>query len=216
MHTTGSRNALTAHPHPGSGPVWGRTRLQAARALGIAVHPVVSMAALVFLVSAQGGGEWHSGLRRTGAVSAGVLLPVLAFCVFQVRSGRWANVDASSREERPALFGVVNALLAAAAAALYLRGAPGAFVAGVCAALALASAAWILNRRIKLSLHLAFGAYAATALLASVGSAAAIVLVPALVALGWARMEAKRHSLAEVVGGAGLGVATGLLWIAGT
>ena len=66
----------------------------------------------------------------------------------------------------------------------------------------------IANRWLKVSLHMAFGSLAATALLL-LGSPAGWVLVPVLPALAWSRLVLGRHVLAEILAGLVLGSLTG-------
>jgi membrane-associated phospholipid phosphatase len=75
--------------------------------------------------------------------------------------------------------------------------------------LAMLCIAALVNRWIKLSLHVASLAFAGVAAwaLSPVFAAVALLLVPAL---AWARLRMGRHALREVLGGAALGVATGV------
>ena len=78
--------------------------------------------------------------------------------------------------------------------------------------LSLLVAAAFCNRWLKVSLHAAFAAFTVVSLWNVSLWAAGLVLVLA-VAIGWSRVVLGRHSLPEVLAGAGLGglVATALL-----
>jgi membrane-associated phospholipid phosphatase len=80
---------------------------------------------------------------------------------------------------------------------------------GLIAASAMIAAAAIATRWVKVSLHVAFNAFAATALIpAAIAGWVLLALVP-LVA--WSRLFLARHTFAEVAGGAAIGFAAALL-----
>lgn len=164
----------------------------AARVLSIVGHPGLLMPAAVALGSY---GANLPPMQIGGAVAAavGVAAIIGAFSLWQVHRGRWAHVDASEPHERRQLNPFAALLLFAAALAL----------AGV-----LVLAAQGLRRRMKLSLHCAFAAYAA----AIVWPAALLSLALALLALGvaWSRLQLRRHTRHEVVAGLSLGALIGL------
>jgi len=150
-----------------------------------------------------------SAARSVLLIALAVVVPVAALMLRQVRRGRWSNADASKPSERPVLFGVLLAGLGAALVWL-LVAEPGSFlVRGILVVGAFLLLAALLTRWIKLSLHVAFAALAATALCflrSPVGYALAAV-VPALF---WSRLALGRHRVSELVVGLALGVATGI------
>jgi len=139
---------------------------------------------------------------------------VLGFSWWPVRAGRWSHVDASVRSERTTLnvFLAVSCLLSALLLWFF------AHRVSMSIALALSGAtvvaALLLSRWVKVSLHVAFAAFATTLLwpiaLAVVGGA----LVTAAVV--WSRLVLGRHGTADVTAGLLLGVAAGCgyhLWV---
>lgn len=137
----------------------------------------------------------------------GVALAVLvswAFVVQRRRSGQWSTVDASHPSERPLLYAVLLAVLAICWWWMRERAAP--MGQGILAVAAMLVAAALLNRWIKLSLHMASLAFAAVSLfsLQPVLAVAAMLLLPLL---AWSRLKLARHRPAEVVGGTLLGAA---------
>ncbi len=166
-----------------------------ARAVSVLLHPFAVFAALALIAA------WRldpASLPRTAvgiAISIGV---VWLFVLQRRRGGHWQTVDASRRQERPQLYAL--ALLVAGGYWWWMGGHASATSIGLLAVVALLCAAGIVNRWIKLSLHMASLAFAGVALLPL---------------LGWARLRMARHTLPEVVGGALLGSAFGavpLLW----
>jgi len=178
-----------------------------ARWVSIVGHPFVVTLVMV------AGAALHFGtpgeaLRTSLLVTLVALVPVAALMARQVRRGSWANVDASNRSERPALFAVgIGALAALLGAVLIYR--PGSFlVRGVVGVLILLAVCAIATRWTKVSLHMAFGGLATTTLL-SLGSPAGWVLLAGLPALAWSRLRLVRHRPVEVALGLLVGVAFG-------
>lgn len=179
-----------------------------ARWVSIVGHPFAMILVLV-LGAALRFGTPGDALRTLLLVALVALVPVAALMARQVRSGSWANVDASDRSERPLLFAVgILALAALLGTVLLLR--PGSFlVRGVIGALTLLAVCALATRWIKVSLHMAFAALAATTLLL-LGSPAGwgpLALIPAL---AWSRLALRRHRPAEVALGLLAGTACGL------
>ena len=79
------------------------TQRRLARWVSILAHPFV-MVTLMTL---------GAGIRAALLVACFTTLPLAVLMLVQVRSGRWGDVDASHRAERPLLFGVAGAGLLA-------------------------------------------------------------------------------------------------------
>ncbi len=180
------------------------TTMAAARGVSIVLHPFIVLATLALLAA------WRldpASLPRT-ALGIGVAIAIVSVFIWQRRrGGHWETVDASRREERPLLYAL--ALLVAAVYWLWMGGRASATSSGVLAAVAMLCVAGIANRWIKLSLHMASLAFAGVAAWA-LWPAAASVALAALPLLGWARLRMARHTLPEVLGGAGLGLLVGI------
>lgn len=184
-------------------------RLQLARGLSLAAHPLPVTGLLVLALGAPRlATPQAGGALLLAMVGAGTLLALLLH--LQVRRGAWEHVDASRPQERPALFRFTLLLLGAALAAVLLLRPQDTWLArGLAGAGALVAVAWALLRWTKLSLHLAFAGYAAAVLLV-LRPALALPLLLLLPALAWSRLKLGRHRLGETVGGAALGLVLGL------
>ena len=180
-----------------------------ARWLSIVGHPFVTVGVMVAAAAARRGQRGHT-LRDLAIVMAMAVVPVAVLMIRQVRSGRWGNVDASNVAERPILYGVGVVASLCLVAYLMLAGSQPAFVRGAIGALATFAVCGIMTRWLKVSLHLAFAAFAATTL-ALIGSPVSWFLVPLLPALGWARVALGRHRPLEVGLGALIGAACGVI-----
>lgn len=178
---------------------------QAARVLSLALHPFVAFTTLALVAA------WRlepASLPRT-ALGIGVVVAVFwGFVVQRQRGGHWGTVDASRRQERPAMYAL--ALLLAGGYWLWVGGRASPASAGVLAAVAMLCVAGLANCWIKLSLHMASLAYVGVVLvgLLPIAGIVALMLLPAL---GWARLRMARHDVDEVAGGCVLGLATGAL-----
>jgi membrane-associated phospholipid phosphatase len=182
-------------------------RRQIARSLSIVGHPLV----------VSPGATWIALASRTSGARvvplALALFALLAVCIAvyswtQVRSGRWTHVDASASRERRSLNSFLLAVLSVCAAALWLQPHARAIALGLTLSCCVIGAAMLAAGRLMISLHVAFVVFASIIL----WQVSVTVVAGALVftaAVGWARLELGRHTLAEVVAGAALGFAAG-------
>lgn len=172
-----------------------------ARWISIVLHPFAVFIALtmvsVRVLAPQA--FWSAVCGVAAAVSVS-----WAFVVQRRRSGRWSTVDASHRSERPLLYAVLLVVLAICWWWMRERAAP--MGQGILAVAAMLVAAALLNRWIKLSLHMASLAFAGVSLF-SLRPALATVALLLLPLLAWSRLKLARHTLAEVIGGTLLGAA---------
>ena len=174
-----------------------------ARIVSIALHPFAVFGALALLAA------WQLDPASLPRIAGGMAIAVAAVWVFvwqRRHAGHWGTVDASSKHERPLLY-VVVLLVVIAYAAWLGRASP--LVSGVIAVVGMLCFAGIANRWIKLSLHMASLAFCAVALW-WLHRGAGMVAFALLPLLGWARLRMARHTMAEVVGGTMLGLATGI------
>ncbi len=140
-------------------------------------------------------------------LAAGIIAIVFAVIAFQVRRQRWTNHDVSVRHQRRGLYLVAITLTAISAAALhYSNGAP-AMARGFLAATVMLAAAMLVNRVLKVSMHLMFAAFCAV-LIATTYASTTIFLIAALAILAWSRLHLKRHTWLEVVAGSAIGAVT--------
>lgn len=174
-----------------------------ARWLSIALHPFV-MVALMVGVAAAARQSRGDAAGSVGVVVVFTIAPLAILMWRQVRRGTWENVDASNRAERPALYLVGGIALAALLAYLFLLRPESFMVRGVIAILAMMAVCAVATRWVKVSLHMAFAALAATAL-SLARSPIGYGLLLALPALVWSRLTLQRHTVGEVAFGTCIG-----------
>lgn len=180
--------------------------IAAARVLSIVGHPALLMPVAV-AAAASGPGAPPQLLRVALSTAVAVAVIVGLVSLWQVRSGRWAHVDASHPAERRQLNVLLAGLLCAAAALLWVLGQPPAVAAGPLLAALLVLLTHALRRWLKVSLHAAFALFAATLVWPHVLGTLAIGMLA--VGVAWSRLMLRRHTLPEVLTGLLLGAAFG-------
>lgn len=186
-------------------------RLHVARCLSIAGHPLVFFPLAVWIALASR----TSGIQTLPLALAFFALlgsGVMLYSWLQVRRGRWGHVDASLPHERRSLNGLLLAALSASALVVSFQPQARGLALGIAVSCCLIGAALLTARWIKASLHVAFLVFAST-ILWQVSLGLVAVALAFTTAVGWSRLELGRHSLAEVLVGAALGlVAGGAFW----
>ena len=129
------------------------------------------------------------------------------FTWFQVKTGRWAHVDASNRTERRSLNWFLIALLLASAVLVRLVLHNLHMSVALVLSATLIGAALLLARWVKMSLHVAFAAFATSLLWPDRWAVVGGLLITAAVA--WSRLTLGRHVPADVLAGLLLGTLAG-------
>jgi hypothetical protein len=181
-------------------------RVAIARAISIAGHPVVFILIAVLIATSTGGASLRE-LSSIGGVLVALGVVVLGFSWLQVRAGRWSHIDASVRSERKLLNVFLGAVCLLSAVLLWFLTHRQHMSLGLALAGALIVIALLIARWVKVSLHVAFAAFA-TALLWPIKLAvvAGALLTAAVV---WSRLVLGRHVAADVATGLVLGVTAG-------
>jgi membrane-associated phospholipid phosphatase len=144
------------------------------------------------------------------AVAASIFVAVsgVVYSLVKVRAGQWSHIDASIPQERSQLNLFLACLLFGAAALLWWTGQPRPIFTGLAVSGALVAFAHVLRSWLKISLHAAFAAFAASLVWPSL---LAVVLVLLLAAgVSWSRVVLRRHTPLEVLVGLLAGGAAGL------
>ncbi len=201
-------DARASVPGPATAQMAPLTRAQrVGRALSVALHPFVLVPLSIVLASrALPLGSRAAVLGTTACVAA----VIAAFVAHELRRGAVTDLDVSVARDRPRLFSVSIGALVASAAVLSLAGGPPAAVLGMGAAAVMLIVASVINRWIKVSLHVSFAVYAA-AVCWQAGAFTFGAMALAAVAVGWARVAYNRHTRLEVACGYALGTLAGVL-----
>ena len=137
--------------------------------------------------------------------------PVFFFINQKVKQGNYADHDVSARRKRPSLYVFALASLLLMIFSLYIMGQPSMVINGAWAAWILAALSFVINFKIKTSLHTGY-AFLIGFLTLSVGFWAGIALIAFAFLVAWSRMALGRHSFQEVFVGACLGSSIGSLF----
>lgn len=134
-----------------------------------------------------------------------IFLMILAiFAIIGVKKKIFTDLDISKREQRPLMFLVSLFLVSAYIVSLFIFHAPFIlYVLAISAMLGLSFVS-IINRRLKVSIHMA----SITALILPVAisfNQYYLLLLFLIPLLGWARLKTKRHTLPEVIAGGTIG-----------
>ena len=184
-------------------------RIAIARAVSIVGHPVALISGCG-LIAASTHGASPVQMRTIGATLLLLAVVVVGFTWFQVKAGRWAHVDASARTERVSLNLFLATLLLASAVLVWLVLHNLHMSVALVLSATLIVAALLLARWVKMSLHVAFAAFATALLWPLLWAVAAGSLITAAVA--WSRLTLGRHVLADVIVGLLLGTLAGFAY----
>ena len=177
--------------------------------VSVIAHPFVLIPVLVAVVTARSLPP-REAMVVVGLVVAGSILPMLWIIVRRVRSGAWTDHDVSVREQRTGMYPAALAVSAGTVVLLYASGVAPSIVRGTVAIFALIAVSALVNTRLKVSLHTGFAAFTAVSLL-SVSRPMGLAAVVVALAVAWSRLELRRHTLPEVIGGALVGIGAALM-----
>ena len=165
------------------------------------LNPFLVSLVLILLLSFRATSSVLDALKWSLIVIALSIFPVYSVVIYLVRSGKLNGVFTSIRGQRTKIYLLAGVYASVGCIILIYFKAPLILVAMAVAGLSAAVIFMSVNLWWKISLHTAFITAAITSLIISYGwiAAVALVLVPLV---GWARVELKQHSLAQVVSGA--------------
>ena len=180
-----------------------------ARAVSILGAALVVLPAAALAVALWQGERAQAAWMALGfALFAGV---VMGWSWWQVRRGAWRHVDASQVGERRTLNRFLLLSLAVFSVASLLAGMPPQLALGLGLAALLIATAQLTTRWCKLSLHLAFVAYAAV-LLWRIAPALGMAAVAFGLLVAWSRLVLGRHVPRDLWAGALAGAVAGLVF----
>lgn len=178
-----------------------------ARIISIAGHPTIGFPFILWGFLTLRGAA--TDIRYWALVTAITIAAfVLLLSLWQIKTGRWAHVDASDKRERVQLNRILMGLLWIALGAALLLKAP-AIICGLCAGLAvMMSVITLSGRYCHISHHVSFTALAIGLFWGHWGIAVLSAL--AAMAMVWSRLKLGRHSAVDVSLALIVGAATGL------
>ena len=170
-----------------------------ALAVSLLLHPFVISPVTVLLLT---------DVRASLLLVLVVSVPLLILIGRNVRRGTWTNYDVSERTQRSGLYWPALILTASLALFLWWSGTNPRLTRGFLVVVSMMAAGMLINRWLKVSLHMAFGAFCAV-IVSWRYPGATTALALALALLAWSRLTLRRHTWTEVFVGAVLGCVAG-------
>ncbi|GAA4384674.1 hypothetical protein [Hymenobacter koreensis] len=143
-----------------------------------------------------------------GGVVIGVILPIALWNYRQTRTGAYSNFDVSVREQRRSFYPRLIGLLATATALTVVLPTAAALRNGMGLVCLMLVACFAVNFYLKVSLHAAWSFFLASAVYL-MHPGWGIVALSAAGLIAASRLVLGRHTVAELVVGAAIGLATG-------
>ena len=188
-----------------------RAAVEFAKALSTIFNPFLSASAVFIIVSHAFSNSTHEFWVLSAACVFTYTVAPLVWLLFLYVTGRVSDFDMSDRFEREKIFVVIVVIDLLAAAAFSLTHAPTPLVAMAWGYWASALGIMVITRYWKISTH-AFGITGPFAILFVLFKLQALpygVLVPLVC---WARLYLRAHTLAQVLGGVVLAIATTVIF----
>jgi len=155
--------------------------------------------------------DFRQALSLTAILVLIGVVPIFIFINRKVTKGNYADHDVSARTKRPSLYAFALTMLLLMIGVLYYTQQPRNVIYGACAAWVLAATSFLINFRLKTSLHTGY-AFLIGFLSLSVDFGVAIGLIGFAFFVGWSRIALGRHTLQEVFMGASLGSIIGSIF----
>ena len=178
-------------------------------------HPLIVAPLSLFVVQRLSGYTSAEATLWTALAFSVTLLPVFAFVLRRVRTGRYKDADVSTREDRHLLYLLAALSLVALVVALAFLPAPPILRLAIVAALVAIVTGAVVNWTVhKVSLHvLTLAACGALLFFLLPPLGAGLLLASGGVA--WARVHLRRHTVPDVLWGFGVGVlcAVAVFWL---
>lgn len=153
--------------------------------------------------------EPGDALRTITGMLGITILPLIAWNWIKLRLGVYSNFDVSVREQRYSMFGFIFILASLLVVFLYVTDQPGEIRIGSLILIQVLLFSFLLNFRLKSSLHLAVCTYIAMGML-PLHVPMAVGLMILAPGLAWARVILGRHHWNEVISGSLVGTGSGI------
>lgn len=185
----------------------------AARVITEVLSPSVLMIVLFLIIGVTRAGGFPSGFLWGLAGAFFASIGPTAIIVAGVRRGRWSNHHLTEREHRRVPLIAAFALVVLGLLVLALLRAPTDIIATEAAMLAGLVVSTPITHVWKISFHTGVAAAVGLILTLTLGPLLLLTL-PLLAAIGWARVQLRDHTVAQVLAGAPIGaLAAGLAFL---
>jgi membrane-associated phospholipid phosphatase len=134
-----------------------------------------------------------------------IFIPLIIRMYIKSKNGSYTNFDVSDRVQRKSLFHFALPLVMIAILVLFTTGQSKSLCISVFFGLTIAFISQIVNLFVKSSLHVSLNIYLSF-LIMPINSILGSILLLLTVLIGWSRIVLGRHTLKEVLFGAGIGL----------
>ncbi len=172
-------------------------------------NPLVSLF-IFFIYMSVYGYSWETSLSYFLPILLLVIIPVITWLVWNVKTGRYTNMDVSNRIERKSLYLFLEGCIIVYLSYHYIVNGYLDFVLSFI--LILLFALQISNLFIKSSMHTSFNIFVA-ALFYSLNWRMGIIWLGIAVLVGITRVVLKRHTIQEVYMGAGIAIVISFIYL---
>ncbi len=170
-----------------------------AKVISLLLHPFLVSPLAIVLILWLDRGDLLEALAWAGLCAAFVVLPGILYLKRKLRRQEYTDADVSVREHRYGFYAFGGTCMAACFATLIWLDAPSVLIAGFSAALVALVVASIINRFwTKVSIH-ASAVVGVAAAAAFYSIELAVILVLAAIAVSWARLVLKRHTVGQAI-----------------
>jgi membrane-associated phospholipid phosphatase len=136
------------------------------------------------------------------------ILPLVIYLLYKIRKGVYKDFDVSDQSKRPQLYVFALAVLSLFVFYLYFTDSSWLIRTGIIPVFLLVLGTYLINKRIKVSLHTSFS-FLLAVMMIKVDTTPAFSMFLFATLIGYSRLYLKRHSIPEVALGAALGMAIG-------
>lgn len=150
-------------------------------------------------------------LKLSGILLVIGILPIWFFINRKVKTGEFADHDVSARTKRKSLYVFALTFLLLMIAVLYFTNQPKFITTGALFAWILAFSSFLINFKVKSSLHTGF-AFLLAMMTFKIGLFFSMSLLLFAFLVAWSRVYLKRHTLQEVFIGGSLGFVLGCIY----
>jgi membrane-associated phospholipid phosphatase len=139
-----------------------------------------------------------------------VFVPLILWMFIKSKNGSYTNFDVSDKIQRNSLFLFIIPFLIIATIILYTTGQSIVLWISVFFGLVITLVSQIVNIYVKSSLHVSLNIYLSF-LIIPINYKVGVILLIMTILIGWSRIVLGRHTLKEVIIGAGIGLFTSLI-----
>lgn len=182
-----------------------------AKVLSWASHPLFTSCIIVIVFSMEKY-SFSEAMLIMGILILGMIVPLNIFTYLKVKQGSYSDFDVSNRKQRSSLYIVVILIMLMVSFLLRSLQVDAQIVNSCFLTTILFIVVFILNFKIKLSLHVCLNTYFCF-ILYQISPITALIAAMILPLIALSRICLKRHSLSEVLTGSVVGICFGVILI---